>query len=379
MNMILFGDGHSNVIKEDSLANPKRGKYDVVLTNPPYSQKTRYGGYYAGQPKDGDAVCVMHCFDALNDSGRAAILVKEDFLSDSGDCGRVREYIMSKAKNFSVVSLPRKLFIPYTPTKTNILYFEKDGKRNTTFFYVVRNVGHTLTTRKKSIPQDDLPKVLDAFKDEEKSSEIESYIVDNADIKKEGNSLWVYDYFEVIPESPSPLQPLREFIFESGKTVTPKENEDAEFTILGVNNRQGVVETDTLAGKDINGKVQQINTGDIVYNPHRVNVGSIGVVPPECDGGYISNVYVVFRPINPIKTPPEYIAWLLKSPAYRRVIEAYDTKHGAVRANLTYDQLQRIRIPVLDKDGLERYCILTGEVSILKDNMRAKRANFVHI
>jgi len=377
MNMILFGDGSSNVVKEDSLANPKRGKYDIVLTNPPYSQKTRYGNYYPGQPRDGDAVCVLHCFDSLNDGGRACILVKEDFLSDTGDCGRAREYIASRAKNFSVVSLPRKLFIPYTPTKTNMLYFEKAGKRDTTFFYVVRNVGHTLTTRKKSIPQNDLPKMLDSFKYEQKSPEIESYIVDNADIGKRNDSLWVYDYFEVIPDSPYPLQPLSELIMKSGKRVTPSESPGEEFTILGVNNRQGVIETDTLLGREINGKVQQVETDDIVYNPHRVNVGSIGVVPHEYGGGYVSNIYVVFRPTNPDKTPSGYITWLLKSLAYRHVIEAYDTKHGAVRANLTYDQLKRIRIPILNKDGLERYGSLAGEVSALKVRMQVKETGLV--
>lgn len=59
------------------------------------------------------------------------------------------------------------------------------------------------------------------------------------------------------------------------------------------------------------------------------------------------------------------------------MIEAYDTKHGAVRANLTYDQLKRIRIPILDKDGLERYGSLAGEVSALKVRMQAKETSLV--
>src|ERR1043166_691637 len=84
MNMILFGDGHNNIVKEDSLANPKRGKYDIVLTNPPYSQRSRYGHLYAVQTSDADALCALHCFDSLKDNGRAAILVKEDFLSNGG-------------------------------------------------------------------------------------------------------------------------------------------------------------------------------------------------------------------------------------------------------------------------------------------------------
>ena len=370
MNMILFGDGHSNVEKEDSLANPKRGQYDIVLTNPPYSQTTRHGNYYTTSPKNGDAVCAMHCFDALNENGRLAMLIKEDFLSEGGDVGRVRDYILDNAKNFSIVSLPRKLFIPYTPTKTSILYYEKAGKRNSTFFYVIKNVGQTLTTRKKSIPQNDLPKMQDAFKSEKPSMEIESYIVDNEIIKKYDNSLWAYDYFEVLPESQYPMEYLGDYIEPSGQLKALSEYPDQEFTILGVNNRQGIVETDTKLGEEIKQKYQRVSTGDMVYNPHRFNVGSIGLVTEEYDGGYVPSIYVVFKATKPDKVPASYIVWLLKSALYKQVIEAYDTKHGAVRANMTYDQLCRIRIPIVGDDNMATFKAKQQEIDTLQKNIR---------
>jgi len=374
MNMILFGDGHSNVEREDSLANPKRGKYDIVLTNPPYSQTTRYGNYYATNPRNGDAVCAMHCFDALNDGGRVAMLVKENFLSEGGDVGRVRDYILENAKNFSVVSLPRKLFIPYTPTKTNILYYEKAGSRDTTFFYVIRNVGHTLTTRKRSIPQNDLPKMLDAFKGNQPSPEIASYIIDNTIIKKNDDSLWVYDYFEIVPESKFPMESLADYIEQSGQLTTLSDYPDQEFRILGVNNRQGIVETDTKLGEEIKQRYQKVSTGDIVYNPHRFNVGSIGLVNEENAGGYVPSIYVVFRATKPDKVPANYIVWLLKSDLYKQVIEAYDTKHGAVRANMTYDQLCRICIPIVggDSDSMKTFRTKQGEIESLEKDIRNK-------
>ena len=380
MNMILFGDGHSNILKEDSFAHPKRGQFDIVLTNPPYSQKTRYGTLYPTQPSDGDAVCVIHCFDSLNDGGRAAILTKEDFLSDSGDIGRVREYILERAKNFSVVSLPRKLFIPYTPTKTNIIYFEKAGKREAAYFYVVKKVGHTLTTRKKSIPENDLPTMLDAFNGRQTSREIDSYIIDNSIIRAHDNSLWVYDYIELAPESSFPMEPLGKYIEETGEIVTPSDSPGEEFVILGVNNRQGIVENDIQLGEEIKQRYKKVSTGDIVYNPHRVNVGSIGLVTEEYDGGYVSNIYVVFRPKNPELIPPGYIVWLLKSHLYRQIIQAYDTKHGAVRANLTYDQLCRIRIPILQEREREEFQTKQRELMTLKRDMQDKeRAMTVYL
>ena len=354
MNMILFGDGHNNIVKEDSFANPKTGKYDIVLTNPPYSQKTRYGNLYPISSTDGDAMAIMHCFDSLNKNGRAAILIKEDFLSEGGGVGDVRRYIMKNAKNFSIISLPRKLFVPYTPTKTNIIYFEKAGKRNSTFFYVINNVGHTLASRKKSIKENDLPLMLDAFNSQEKSQEITSCIVDNDIIKKNDYSLWVYDYIEVYPDSKYKMYYLGKYIEEIDDKIKLSNYPDEKFIILGVNNQIGVFENEIIMGGDIGQKYKKVEEKYLAYNPHRVNVGSIGLVDKETSGGYVPGIYFVFKSINE-KVPPEYILHLLKSKPYKKVIEAYDTKYGAVRANLTYNQLCRIKIPILPESILKKF------------------------
>ncbi len=285
MNMILAGDGHSNIIRQDSFENPVKGKYDIVLTNPPYSQKTRYGKLYPVDSSSGDAISILHCFDSLNDGGRAAILVKEDFLSEGGDIGKVRDYIQAGADDFSIVSLPRQLFVPYTPTKTSIVYFSKAGKRKTTYFYVVNRVGHTLTTRKKSIRQNDLPTMLDAFNAKNESKEIVSCVVNNELIAERGHSLWVYDYIEMVPDSPCKMDYLGNYIEESGEYVNPSESPDDEFSILGVSNTAGVFVNEIQLGADIRQRYKRVQVDELTYNPHRVNVGSIGLVTPECVGG----------------------------------------------------------------------------------------------
>ena len=106
---------------------------------------------------------------------------------------------------------------------------------------------------------------------------------------------------------------LANYITPSGQLVNPSEFPEQEFIILGVNNRQGIVETNIQSGSEIHQKYQKVSTGDMVYNPHRVNVGSIGLVTNEFDGGYESGIYVVFKATLPDKVPSEYIVWLLKS------------------------------------------------------------------
>lgn len=378
MNMILFGDGHNNIFKQDSFAFPQTGKFDICLTNPPYSQKTRYGDLYPVSAINGDAMCIMHCFDSLNDHGRAAILVKEDFLTKSGSVGQVRDYILKHAKNFTVVSLPRRLFEPYTPTKTSIIYFEKAGTRHQIFFYMVNHVGHTLSARKKMISENDLPTMLDGFNAQHTSSEIHSCVVEQEDIINNHCSLWAYDYLELYPSSSYPMGYLGDFIEEQTQKINPQDFPNEEFQILGCSNQFGIFENELLLGEEIRQQYKQVRTGDLVYNPHRVNVGSIGLVTQENDGGYVSGIYVVFRTIHP-QLPPEYILWLLKSEHYLRIIRAYDSRYGAVRANLTYEMLCRIKIPLLTEKELQQFVATQQELETVKRQVSQQEAHLATV
>lgn len=371
MNMILYGDGHSNVREQDSFANPQHECFDVILTNPPYSQSTRYGNLYPITSQNGDAIAMQHCLKALKPDGRGAILVKEDFLTKSRDSeiGKVRDWLLSIVKNITVVSLPRRLFEPYTPTKTSIIYFEKAGTRDRTFFFVVENVGHTLGARKRSTPDNDLPHVLDNVRTPEESftDRIDSLVVDNSVIRSEDSSLWIYDYKEVLPPGPvGQLQFLGDHIRRSGERFQPSETPDVAYSVLGVSNTSGVYLNEIKHGHELGQPYVRVHAGDLVYNPHRVNVGSLGLVPLELDGGIVSGIYIVFRPLDCGKLPSSYLYYLLKSEPYLRIIRAYDSKHGAVRANLNWEQLKRIRIAMPDGGRVSEFMTLQARQEQVK-------------
>lgn len=153
MNMILQGDGHSGVKRINSLANPIDKEFDVVVSNIPFSQKTKYSElYYGGIGKNnGDAVCILHCLRALKDGGRMALVVPEgflyrDYLKD------IRKFLMENAKLQTVVSLPPGVFLPYTMTKTDILYFTDVRKKKTEkhlFYFDMKNDGYSLDNHRK--------------------------------------------------------------------------------------------------------------------------------------------------------------------------------------------------------------------------------------
>lgn len=368
MNMILFGDGHSNIKKQDTLSDYVKERYDIVITNPPYSQKTRYGHLYPIQSDRGDAICALHCFESLKQGGRGCLLLKENFVSDSGDVGKVREYIFKNSSNVSIVSLPRKLFEPYTPTKTSIIYFEKNRKSSNTFFFAVNNVGHELGSRKKPIKENDLPAALDAFNNKKIIQEIESTIVPSSEIIKNNYSLWIYDYFDIFNDLKGNIVRLGDYIEEVNLKTEPSQFPTENFRILGVSNSVGIFDNETLKGDIINQKYKQVQTGDLSYNPHRINVGSLGLVAKELSNGYVSGIYIVFRVrsqfINILN--PEYLLYILKTPYYLRVVNRYDTKYGAVRANLTYEQLCNIKIPLLSKEEMNVFLEKINKLNHIK-------------
>ncbi len=156
MNMILAGDGHSNIKMQNSLAHPVEGKYDVVLTNMPYSQHTDYGNKYDINSNNGDSICVQHCIKAIRNvsgNGRMAIVVPEGFLFRK-DLRKTREYLFSNCSLHTIISLPQGVFLPYTGVKTDILYctnVKNSITKNKIWYFDVKNDGYSLDNHRRKL------------------------------------------------------------------------------------------------------------------------------------------------------------------------------------------------------------------------------------
>lgn len=174
MNMILAGDGHSNILKQDSLSNPIYGNeiytdengqthhrgFDIVLANIPYSQKTKHGNLYDLPSTNGDSICVQHCMKAINsasENSRMALVVPEGFLFRK-DLTKTREYLLENCQLQSIISLPQGVFLPYTGVKTDIIYATrvnqkiKTVERRSDFWYFdVKSDGYTLDNHRRKL------------------------------------------------------------------------------------------------------------------------------------------------------------------------------------------------------------------------------------
>ncbi len=206
MNMILAGDGHSNIQMLDSLANPIDGTetytdeqgvlhhkgFDIVLANMPYSQKTKHGNLYDLPSTNGDSICVQHCMKAINsaaENGRMALVVPEGFLFRK-DLAKTREYLLDHCQLQSIISLPQGVFLPYTGVKTDIIYATKvnkkiksSEKKKDFWYFDVKSDGYTLDNHRRKL---DTPSDLARYEEYRKLDEEQT-----ADMLKVG--------FEVIP------------------------------------------------------------------------------------------------------------------------------------------------------------------------------------
>ncbi|MFH1031154.1 MAG: N-6 DNA methylase [Chloroflexota bacterium] len=360
MNMILFGDGHSNIQQIDSLANPIKEQYNIVLSNIPYSQETKYGGYYDIPSKNADSVCVQHIWKSLKPGGRAAVIVPETFLYEDGVIGKTRELIAKGSEQLTVVSLPRGVFMPYTPTKTNIIYFKKGEAFKKVYFFVVFNDGFELNTRRKPIKGDsDIKKLLSEY-DEKSTIKGQANIVERDTIEATNNwNLRPFYYMEDIPDIKGELQQLgTDIIEEVDDIVNPTKDPDKLWGVLEVS-QNGVFLSDNILGSEFTQNYKRVRAGDLAYNPYRVNIGSIGVIPSYLDGLLVSPAYVVFRP-KTTDYPATYILSVLKSKRYLRVILNYSL--GSARASLPFSELTRIKAPKLSKDDINGLTLLQDDL-----------------
>ncbi len=132
---------------------------------------------------------------------------------------------------------------------------------------------------------------------------------------------------------------LGKFIEEQG----PRSGDDTPTRFIGVSNAGGLVPFKGAIARDTS-RYRRVDIGDFVYNPMRVNVGSIALCRSIDEAGHASPDYVVFRlkPGAPLR--PEYLLRYLQSSIGLRQIRR--NAQGTIRSRLYFDNLCQVQVPV---------------------------------
>jgi len=417
MNMILHGDGHSGVEQIDALSHPdyidreknKSLKFDIVVTNMPFSQsiatKVSVGGklktenyisplYYNGLAKNnGDAACVLHCLNSLTVGGRMALVVPEGFLFRK-DISNVRKFLLSKAKLQSVISLPQGSFLPYTGVKTSILYFTNAHEQNNQkeyWFFDVKNIGETLDNRKRKISgindlnkidSSDIKKVEKDCSLKENLLEIGFEIINLEKIKNNNYNLGGNFYREDKGFVKNQMILLRE-ICELLRGVTYKKDEESAVEtancILRSNNinLDGSINFDSLVFLNSNIEVDKrknLKEHDILIclaNGSKSHLGKSCIIKKEMANKFYAGGFMGIVRVND-RILPQYLNLIFKSKAWKGYINK--TILGTNINNLNSEVFFNFKIPILpisDQqkiiDELDSYQkIIDGANSVIK-------------
>ena len=121
------------------------------------------------------------------------------------------------------------------------------------------------------------------------------------------------------------------------------------FTKIGVNKDDGIVELRTSKQTGFE-RYKIVRKGYLVYNPMRVNIGSIALYDKD-EIAITSPDYVVFKTTDGV--PPVLILSFLKSP--QGLMEINNNTQGAVRERLYFNQLCNINIAAAIIENAAKY------------------------
>lgn len=197
--MAIIGDGKSGIFCEDSLDVPSNwsaktlqkidvGKFDCVVTNPPFGSKMpvtgetklaqyelsskwkeKSGGWVKDKQKTKEAPQILfieRCYQLLKENGRMAIVLPDGVFGNES-LAYVRSWILEHFRVVGVIDIPLETFLPNTGTKTSILLVKKSPKSERdadypVFMAVADHCGHD--RRGKEIEADDIPGIPEKFR-----------------------------------------------------------------------------------------------------------------------------------------------------------------------------------------------------------------------
>ena len=384
MNLLLHSIPEPQTIRRNTLEEDVRSigpsdQHDIILTNPPFGG-TEHPSVQQNFPARSAATEVLflqHVMAKLKPTGRAAIVLPDALLSrEDAAYVWVRRRLVTEFNLHAIVRLPSGAFFNAPGTRANLVFFSgsaTERPESVRYYQVHPPAGKPAFGKGDPIAPEHLESAFAWLTRREADGSAWELPVDRIDTRT--------FVLKVIPrlqreqlQIGDPAQQLEQLIadadgiadaaraveaaateitsFDTVKHVrlddyVEKRGERAGSTVpdrfIGVSNDGGLVPFKGRTGKDTS-KYHRVEVGDFVYNPMRINVGSLALCREPEDEGWASPDYVVFRLRDEAPFGPEYLFRFLKSPAGRAEIDRHT--EGSVRARLYYDNLTDVEVPV---------------------------------
>lgn len=142
-NMLLHGIEVPVQIRHDNTLSKPLSSWDadtdVIITNPPFGG-TEEDGIEQNFPteyrtRETADLFLQLIIEVLKDGGRAAVVLPDGTLFGEGVKTKIKKLLLDECNLHTIVRLPNGVFAPYTPIKTNILFFTKGQKTEKVWYY----------------------------------------------------------------------------------------------------------------------------------------------------------------------------------------------------------------------------------------------------
>ena len=186
MNMILHGIEapnivHTNTLTENLADIQEKGRFDVVLANPPFGGKERKEVQQNFPIRTGETafLFLQHFIKILKAGGRGGVVIKNTFLSNTDNASvSLRKLLLESCNLYAVLDCPGGTF-QGAGVKTVVLFFEKGAPTRKVWYYQLdpgRNMGKT-----NPLNDDDLAEFIELQQtcaDSPKSWSVEAATID---------------------------------------------------------------------------------------------------------------------------------------------------------------------------------------------------------
>ena len=151
MNLILHGIDAPNIVHTNTLTEnlsdiQEKDRYNVILANPPFGGKERKEIQQNFPIKTSETafLFLQHFIKKLKAGGRAAVVIKNTFLSNSDNASKaLRQELLETCNLHTVLDCPSGTFLG-AGVKTVVLFFEKGAPTRKVWYYQLdpgRNLG----------------------------------------------------------------------------------------------------------------------------------------------------------------------------------------------------------------------------------------------
>ena len=362
MNLIMHGDGNGNIHHlegngslgfSDNLNHlVKPNELDIILTNPPFgsdlSDKADLSRYQLGKGRSSrrrGILFIERCIRWLKPGGRLGIIIEDSVLNGASN-EDVRGFVLQHCVVEAVISLPDVTFMPYSSSKTSILFLrKKDDNREAQsdiFMANVEQIGRKpngdplyIGQRDKDGPREllsELPDVVDAW---------QTYAINgNQAIRHLSPKIFVCpaERFtnsggirldvqfhhpsrataeSTLNRSTYPTPKLAELVVvRNGMVIPATQDPDEIWQYIGLANivaATGEYSVSNVLGHQLKSGVRHFHPRDILFAKLRPELRKCVLVRDDEDDGYASSECLVFRTLEDAFDDP-----LLKDIAFKR-------------------------------------------------------------